>query len=254
MRPLRVLLVDDEPAARRGMRMLLDEESGFEVAGECDDGESMIVAAGRLRPDIVFLDIQMPGLNGFEALSRLEPPVPQVVFVTAYDRYAVRAFEAHAVDYLLKPYSAERFLEACERARARCMSRTEEHSRALETLLERMVGRESSSDRLVLRSSGRVVLVDLSDVEWMTGAGDYVRLHTGTKTHLVRETLHALESRLDAREFVRVHRSTIVRLSAIRQLVRRPNGRWEVELPDGSRRAVSRTGRHLLEQALDTPL
>lgn len=253
MRPFRVLLVDDEPAARRGMRMLLQDRPDFEVTGECDDGESMIEAVGRLRPDILFLDIQMPGLNGFEALGRLSPPVPQVVFVTAYDRYAVQAFDAHAVDYLLKPYSAERFLQACERARDRGARPAEEYGRALETLLERMVPRAASTQRLVLRSAGKVVLVDMSEVDWMTGAGDYVRLHTGSTSHLVRETLRDLEGRLDA-DFVRVHRSTIVRLSAIRQIVRRPNGRWEVELPDGSRRPVSRSGRQELEQALDTSL
>lgn len=253
MKLLRVLLVDDEPAARRGMRMHLDGHAGFEIVGECDDGDSMVATVGRLRPDIVFLDIQMPGMNGFEALGRLEPPVPQVIFVTAYDRYAVQAFEAHAVDYLLKPYSAERFLQACERARERCAKPTEEYGRTLETLLEQMARQEPAHQRLVLRSAGKVVLVDLSDVGWMTGAGDYVRLHTGTKTHLVRETLRELEGRLEE-DFVRVHRSTIVRLSAIRQIVRRPNGRWEIELPDGSRRAVSRNGRQLLEQALDTTL
>lgn len=253
MKPLRVLLVDDEPAARRGMRMLLADRSDFEVAGECEDGESMIAEVGRLRPDILFLDIQMPGINGFEALGRLEPPVPQVVFVTAYDRYAVQAFEAHAVDYLLKPYPAERFLQACARARERCAKPPEEYGRALETLLERMALREPAPQRLILKSAGKVVLVDLSDVEWMTGAGDYVRLHTEDKSHLVRETFRDLEARLDD-DFVRIHRSTIVRVSSIRQILRRPNGRWEVELPDGTRRAVSRSGRQLLERALDTTL
>lgn len=233
--------------------MLLEDRADLEVVGECDDGKSMVEAANRLRPDILFLDIQMPGINGFEALGRLDAPVPQVVFVTAYDRYAVQAFEAHAVDYLLKPYPAERFLQACDRARERCLRPTEEYGRTLETLLERMARREPPPQRLVLRSAGKVVLVDMSDVDWMTGAGDYVRLHTASKSHLVRETLRELEGRLD-QDFVRVHRSTIVRLSAIRQIVRRSNGRWEVELPDGSRRAVSRSGRQVLEQALDTTL
>lgn len=254
---LKVLIVDDEPAARRGMEMLIAARDDLVLVGQCDDGEVLAAAVERSDPDILFLDVQMPGLNGFEALAQLEPPLPVIVFVTAYDRYAVAAFEAHAVDYVLKPYHAERFLAACDRAAEQSRLRDGAHDEALARLLRRLGGtghRSVTQDRLVLRSTGRVTFVDLAEVEWMTGAGDYVRLHTGDRSHLVRETMRDLASRLEPGQFVRVHRSTIVRISAIRQLHRRTNGRWEVELPDGSRRAVSRAGRRRLEEALHTSL
>lgn len=260
---VRALIVDDEPAARRGMELLLTRQPGFEIAGECADGPSMIEAIEREAPDLVFLDVRMPEMDGFEALAMLPPDrLPHVVFVTAYDRYAVRAFEAHAVDFLLKPYSPERFHEACERATLRIRAeRAEDYAARLAQLLGELSDRlpatppsNSAARRFVVRSPGRVTFVEVDQVLWIAAARDYVRLYTEDASYLIRETMAGIEAALDKTEFVRVHRSTIARVSAIKQVRIQVNGRAEIILPDDTRRAVSRNGRKQLEAVLGADL
>ena len=270
------LIVDDEPAARRGVRRMLGREADFEVLAECGDGSELLEALVRLTPDVLFLDIQMPGMDGFEALRRVDAAdLPLVIFVSAYDRYAVRAFEAHAVDYLLKPVDSERFAEACDRARRRLGVRAardyaDRLFRVVEALEHRLAsdgtaregesgggraGRAESSEGygdepFVVRVNRRVSLVDPGDVLWVASARDYVRLHTAEDSHLIRETMTNVCERLDPDRYVRIHRSTIVRLDAVEEYHVRTNGTLEVVLPGGVTRSVSRSGRERLAEAL----
>lgn len=262
--PIRSLIVDDEPVARRGIELLLARRDDFEVAGHCPDGESLGEMIEALDPDLVFLDVQMPGLDGFDALAALpERVMPHVIFVTAYDRYAVRAFEAHAIDFLLKPYSAERFHQACDRARdlIRASDPERYHSRLLSMVrmltarLDEATSRpEETSDRFVVKSHGSISFVSVEDVLWVGAARDYVRLHTATDSHLIRGTMTSLETRLAPAGFVRVHRSTLVQVDAIQQIRTRSNGRCSVVLPGGGERVVSRSGKRILEKALGVTL
>ncbi len=260
MRPIRTLIVDDEPAARRGLEILLEDREGFEIAGLCADGSEMIAAIRGLRPDLVLLDVQMPGMDGFTALSEVATgALPHVVFVTAYDRYAVRAFEAHAIDFLLKPVSEARFDEACDRVRTRIRAERErEYSTRLVELLRRFASsvdeeelpRGPSALRFAVRSHRGVSFVRARDLVWVAAAGDYVRLHTKDGSYLLRQTMGAMESRLDRDRFIRVHRSTIVRTDAIEKIRAGQNGRWRVLLADGTERPVSRGGKKRLEEGL----
>ena len=260
-----VLVVDDEHLARDGLRVLLERDDEVELVGECGDGEEAVTEIRRLEPDVVFLDVQMPERNGFEVLEALEPEeIPVVVFVTAYDEYALRAFEVHALDYLLKPFDDERF----ERALARAKDELERRESArfaerLEALLsERREGELASSvegreettveppDRIMVRSSGRIQFVSVQEIDWVEAAGDYVRLHVGDRSHLLRETMKNLERRLGSEEWVRVHRSTLVRLDFVREIRTSDSGHYELVLEDGTRRSLSRSGRERLEEVL----
>jgi two-component system LytT family response regulator len=266
-RPVRVLIVDDEPAARRGVVQLLDQYDEFEIVGECSTGEEMVSGVERHDPELVFLDVQMPGLDGFGALARLPPETdPLVIFITGYDRYAVRAFEAHAIDYLLKPYSPERFRRACDHAvqqlrRRRQAGDADYRGRLLE-LLEDLAERGSvdaeavhdSARFLVRKARDRVVIVSGDSILWTEARKDYVRLHTGGDDHLIRDTMANVERRLDPDRFVRVHRSAIVRIDAIVEFRTPGDGRLEVVLSDGSQHAVSASGRRLLEEKLGIDL
>jgi len=262
----RVLIVDDEPAARRGVAQQIEHDEEFEIIGECASGEDMIAAVAREQPDLVFLDVQMPGLDAFAALARLDPgPVPLVIFVTGYDRYAVRAFEAHAIDYLLKPYTAERFRRSCEHAkhhiRQRRYSEDRDYHQRLVDLLQDLAARAAGGGArrtvgaeptpiLVKRARGHVVVVPGDTVLWVEARGDYVRLHTANECHLVRQTLGRVARQLDTTLFMRIHRSTIVRIAAIAQIRTSEDGRAEVMLTDGTRHAVSASGRRQLQERL----
>lgn len=267
MRELRVLVIDDEPLARQGVRGLLEAQDGVEVVGEASSGEEAVEAIGDLEPDIVFLDIQMPEMNGFEVLESMEiDPPPVVVFVTAYDEYAIRAFEVHALDYLLKPFDDQRFEQAFDAARQAVRRREDsEFARRLEQMLasRRRVdlgdaaaaeATEEGLKRLVVKSSGRVNFVNVDDLRWVEAAGDYVRLHTDDGSVLMRETMKAMTEGLDPEEFVRVHRSTIVRISEIREIRSDGKGRYHVVLQDGAERSLSATGRDRLERLLGDAL
>lgn len=242
----RVLIVDDEELARRGVAIRLREHSDMVVVGECADGEEAIQSVSALNPDLIFLDIQMPGMSGIEMLRSLpeQSVAPVVIFLTAYDEYAVAAFEVRALDYLLKPVDDERF--AFSLGRARRLLALEQQ----ETLYVRMRGllEMHSEDagpgpakRFAVRTGHQVSFVQSADIDWVESVGDYAGLHVGNKTHLLRESLNVLESRLDHERFLRIHRSTIVQLDRITRIDSLPNRDCVVTLRDGTSLRVSRT-------------
>jgi two-component system LytT family response regulator len=236
---LRSLIVDDEPLARRRLRTLLRSEPRVEIVGEADDGDRAVEAIRRLAPDLVWLDVQMPGLDGFGVLEAIGPDaVPGVVFVTAHDAYALRAFEAHAVDYLLKPFDRARLRESVDRA-IRLAGSDDLHRRLAELVAD--VVRRRPLRRLVVRSSGRIYFVGVHEIDWLEAAGHYVTLHVGRDTHLIRDTMSRLEARLDPDRFARIGRGTIVNIDAIREIRPAFHGDLDVVVKTGVRLRASRS-------------
>jgi two-component system, LytTR family, response regulator len=251
---IRAIIVDDEPLARDGVRLHLADAPDVEVVGEAGSGEEAIDLIETLRPDLVFLDVQMPGVDGFGVLEALGAgQMPVTIFATAYDQFAVKAFEAHAVDYLLKPYDAERFHKALDRAREqlRARRRSSEDER-LGSLLQELQARSRFSERIIVRAGGRIVILRAAEIDWVEAASNYVRLHVGSKEYLLRETMTALEAKLDPAEFVRIHRSTIVRVDRIRELEPLFQGDYVVILSDGTRLSSSRGYRERLQELLQS--
>jgi two-component system, LytTR family, response regulator len=261
---VRTIVVDDEPTARRGVRLLLERDPGVEIVGEAGTGVEAAALIEREKPDLAFLDVQMPGSDGFAALSRIPPAAaPAVVFVTAYDEYALRAFEVNAVDYLLKPYDDARFAAALGRAKEEVRRRkTDQVNDRLSQLLNylQQTGApaagpaEMPADRILLKSSGEIFFLKAEEIDWIEAEGDYMKFHVGGRTHLMRETMARLESRLDPKRFIRIHRSTIVNLERLRKLSPSFGGEYAVVLQDGTKLKLSR-GYHeriaaLLKQAL----
>jgi two-component system, LytTR family, response regulator len=246
---LRVLVVDDEAPARRRIRRLLAADPQIAVVGECGDGASAVTEILAARPDLVFLDVQMPEGDGFAVVRALPPGgLPAILFVTAHDQYALKAFDVHAVDYLLKPFTADRFRTALARARERIEKRTADAG--LANLAETLRTRPAYLSRVPVRTAGRTVFVDLAAVDWLEAADNYVRLQVRQREYLVRETLAALEAQIDPDRFVRIHRSVIVQVDRIAELRPTSHGDAEVTLRDGTRLAVSRTCRERLSTAL----
>jgi two-component system, LytTR family, response regulator len=243
---MRVVLVDDEPPGRLALRQQLAALPDAEIVAECGDGASAVEAILRLAPDVLFLDVQLGGVSGLDVLERVGADVvPAVVFVTAHDRYAVRAFEAHAVDYLLKPIDPDRFREAWQRARVRVEQERDEPDRRVAAL----VGGDAAKplERFVVRGGGRLVFVAVQSVDWIEAAGNYVRLHQGGKEHLLRRSLTGLARRLGDR-FIRIRRTALVNAHAITALEPYGKGSYVVHLRDGTRLASSRyAGRALRE-------
>lgn len=247
MSPLRVLVVDDEAPARRKVLRLLREERNVEVAGEADSGEAAVAAVKKHRPDVVFLDVQMPGLDGFgviQSLNAAKIPLPQVVFITAHDKFALRAFEVHAFDYLLKPVSEERFRDALSRARIQHEQPAEAFSSRLQAMLEQMQREKSFPERLLVQEDARAIFVAVREIAWVEADRNYLLLHCGKKTHTLRSTLETLQKSLDPKLFVRINRGTLVRLEAVRELLPWFHGEYKVMLHDNtelrwSRRYVS---------------
>jgi two-component system LytT family response regulator len=242
---MHVLIVDDEPLARQRLRALLEAEPDVKVVGECADGREAVVAIRRHRPDLIFLDICMPELDGFGVLEALsEPPLPGVVFVTAYDRFALRAFEVHALDYLLKPFDRERFQKALQRARAQVgRAGSAEVGQQLRALLEDVRPGRKYLDRVVIKSASRVFFLRVEEIDWIEAAGNYLKLHAGAEAHLLRETMGNLEARLDPDKFLRIHRSTIVNIERIQELQPWFHGDYVVLLCDGTKLTLSRSYR-----------
>ena len=245
--PLRVLVVDDEAPARRKLLRLLRDEPAVEIAGEADSGEAAIAAIKKQRPDLAFLDVQMPGLDGFgviQSLNAAKIPLPRVIFVTAHDRFALRAFEVHAFDYLLKPVDEERFREALRRARTRHEKSTDGYSSRLGAMLEQLEREKSLPDRFLVQEGSRSIFVAVKEISWVEADRNYVLLHCGKKTHTLRSTLDAVQNTLDPKLFVRINRGTLVRLDAIGELLPWFHGEYKVMLHDNtelrwSRRYVS---------------
>jgi two-component system LytT family response regulator len=242
---LKTLIVDDEAPARRRIRRLLAAEPDVVVAGECGDGVTALAGIQSMRPDLVFLDVQMPEQDGFAVVKALAPgPLPAILFVTAYDQYALRAFDVHAVDYLLKPFTGERFRTALARARERIAQRAGDSG--LASLAETLRRRPVYLSRVPVRTAGRTVFVDLGAVDWLEAADNYVRLHVRLREYLVRDTLAALEEQLDPDRFIRIHRSAIVQADRVVEIRPTSHGDAEVSLRDGTRLSVSRTFRERL--------
>ena len=258
---IRTLIVDDEPLARERLHELLDEAPGVTVADDAEDGPEAVDAIRKQAPDLVFLDVQMPGMSGIDVIEEIgAEAMPTTVFVTAYDQYAIKAFDLAAVDYLLKPFDDERFEQALRRAREQVASQDDDaiSERLLRLLRERdpsLLEEESARDapyleRIAVQGRGKARIVPVDDLTHITADGSYAELHTGEDTHVIRERMKTLAARLDPDEFVRVHRSAIVRLNEIELILRGGGGNYAVRLNDGTRLSVSRSRIEELQDRL----
>lgn len=253
MADLQVLVVDDEPLARRGLIRILAGLPGVRVVGEAVDGHEAVAGITALTPDLVFLDVQMPELDGIGVVRALGDAMPAVVFVTAFDRYAVEAFDLHAVDYVLKPFDEDRVRLATERARQRLGGGPDAVTAAqLRALVDQLAPRPRL-DRFMVRIGARTVVVEARDVDWIEAAGNYVRLHVAGRRHVVRQRIAQLDDELDPLLFARIHRSAIVNLTRVAELVARPSGDWEVILKGGARLVLSRRYREAFEARVARP-
>jgi two-component system LytT family response regulator len=249
---IRVLIVDDEPIIRRGLRAHLSGRKTYEIVGESSNGRQAISDIRETKPDLVFLDVQMPEVDGFGVIRAIGPnEMPAVVFITAYDEYAVQAFDVNALDYLLKPFDEERF--------SRCLARVEQRlseARKPDTLVEKLAllvaeqTKPRAADRLAIRNSDRITLLQTEDIDWIEAADNYVEIHVGKQVHLMRETLSNLEQRLQPFRFLRVHRSRLVNADRIKELHPLFHGEYELVLIDGTRLTSSRHYRDVLQQLL----
>lgn len=250
---VRTVIADDEGLALKKLRALLGSERGMNVVAECHDGKETVAAVQTHKPDLLFLDIQMPDLDGFEVLNQISPDnMPSVIFTTAYDHYAIRAFETNALDYLLKPFHQERLHRAVERARNELL-RSHEHgvkTRILD-LLDATKSEFEPARRLVIRTAGRVVFLELNEIDWIEAAANYVRVHAGKESYLLRDGIGHMSSKLDPGRFVRIHRSFIVNVNQIRELQPCDNGEYIAVLKSGKQLSCSRGCRMAVQRIID---
>jgi two-component system LytT family response regulator len=256
---LKTLIVDDEPLARRTIRDLLAHDLDIEVMGECSTGLEAVTRLREQEPDLLFLDIQMPGMSGFEALAQVEfQRIPAIIFVTAFDQYAVKAFEVHALDYLMKPFTDQRFNEALQKAKSSI--ELKEINRLSQSLLALLGSREATEPtatkpflkRFMIRSGGRVAFIKADTVDWIAADDYYIQLRIADKAHLLRMSMNELEEKLDPKQFLRIHRSTIINLDRVKELHQNPNGEYVVILKDATELKLSRNRRERLERFLTT--
>jgi len=242
---VRAIIVDDEPLGRDRIHMFATARPDIEVVAECCGGREAVEAIKQLDPDLVFLDVQMPDLDGIGVVEEIgADQMPAVIFITAYDRHAVKAFEVHALDYLLKPFRVDRFNRAVDR-----VVRIIQEGKSVESGLGKMVGNRSRYiDRILVKSARKAYFVRASNVDWIEAAGNYLKLHAGDKAHLIRQTMNKLEQQLNPDEFVRIHRSAMVNLGSINELRRQPSGEYEVVLADGTSLRLSRGYRKELNR------
>jgi two-component system, LytTR family, response regulator len=248
MADLRAIVVDDEPLARERLRTFLSNEPGVTVIGECQNGDEAIIAVRRDKPNLLLLDVQMPGMSGFEVLQKLNGSAPAaVIFTTAHDHYAVQAFEVHAVDYLLKPFDRERLRLALERARTRTAStKPDDLQTKLAAMLEDMKAGARQPERIPVKSNGKVTFVRIPEIDWIASADNYVELHVGNHSHLIRETMNSIATRLPAEQFIRVSRTSIVNLARVKELQPLFHGEYTITLTTGARVTLSRSYRDQL--------
>ena len=253
--PLTTLIVDDEPLAREGLRLLLSRDPEVSAMREARDGREAVEAIRESNPDLVFLDVQMPEMDGFEVVRKIGPErMPQVVFVTAHDQYAIQAFEINALDYLLKPVIEERFVKALLRAKGRIRSNlTADSNRQIIGLLETIASPRSYVKRLAVQSAGKTVFVNVEDVDWIQAAENYVELHAGRASYLLHVTMNTLEKSLDPEIFLRIHRSIIVNLVRIKNLQPGAHGEYVITLRDGARLQSGRTYSSRLRALVNNP-
>ena len=246
------LIVDDEPLARDRIKRFLRDEEGIRLIGECKNGAEAIDAINRENPELVFLDIQMPEKNGFDVIKALgEKHLPTIIFVTAYDQYALQAFDVHALDYLLKPFNRERIRRAVARAREHIdHKRLGNIDERLNALIADIRGEKKFLDRLVVKAVGRVFFLKTDEIDWIEAAGNYVKLHVGRDSHMIRETMNGIESKLDPAKFLRIHRSTVVNIDRIKELQPLFHGEYAVILRNGTKLTLSRSYRDRLDQLM----
>jgi two-component system, LytTR family, response regulator len=256
MPAIRTVIADDEPLARKKLRLLLGSEPGVQVVAECQDGQETIGAVHAHKPDLLLIDVRMPDADGFEVLRRLtDDEMPVVVFTTAYDQFAVRAFEAHALDYLLKPFERERLHQTIERARSEVLKTHNRDLTArildlLATNAEPKTEPRQSDDRMVIRAGGKVVFLDLAEVDWIEAAANYVKLNVGKDSYLLREGIGRVSERLDPDRFVRIHRSVIVNVRKIKELQPCDSGEYIAVLRNGKELSCSRGYRSELQRLI----
>ena len=249
---IRTLIVDDEPLSRRKIREFLKGDEDIEVVGECGNGEQAVEAVRNVAPDLLFLDVQMPGMDGFAVLDELrdDERLPFVIFVTAYDKYAVKAFEVRALDYLLKPFHRERFAHATERVKSQMRANGGTASDALNLqireLIEELRPQARHLDRVIIRTAGTVMFLKTDEIDWISAEENYVRLHCGKASYMLREKISSLETQLDPGRFRRIHRSTIVNVDRIQKLHPFSHGDYQVVLLDGTELMMSRGYRERL--------
>jgi two-component system LytT family response regulator len=260
-KPIRAMIVDDEPLARGTLRLLLSEDAEVEIVAEAGSGAEAVALIGKHAPDLLFLDIQMPGMSGFDVLEKIDTTsIPAIIFVTAFDQYALRAFEVHALDYLLKPFDDARFEKALRQAKAQIEQREiNKLSQKLFSLLEdrdgrqdepRAVDRSRYLTRLMIKSASRIFFLKVEEIDWIGAEDYYVKLHFGRKSHLLRETMNDLEAKLDPDKFLRIHRSSIVNLDRVKEMHAHFNGDYVVILHDGTELKLSRSRREQLQALL----
>jgi two-component system, LytTR family, response regulator len=253
---IRVLIIDDESLARDKIREMLRDDPEVEIIRECANGREAVAALQAHTPDLVFLDVQMPEMGGFEVLEAMKSEhIPLVIFVTAYDQYAVRAFEVHAVDYLLKPFDRERFESALQHAKVQLKhGKNGNLDQRILALLEELKAGTKYLERLVIKTGGRVFFLETSEIDWIEAEGNYIRIHTEKASYLLRETISNLETQLDPKEFLRVHRSTIVKIDSIRELQPWFHGEYRIILRGGTELTLSRSYRDRLQEILGKSL
>jgi two-component system LytT family response regulator len=258
---IRAMIVDDEPLARASLRLLLEPDTEVEIVAEAGSGSEAVELIAQHAPDLLFLDIQMPGMNGFDVLAKIDAArIPAIIFVTAFDQYALRAFEVHALDYLLKPFDDARFEKALRQAKAQVEQREmNQLSQKLFALLEDREERSTVEPRaersryltrLMIKSASRIFFLKVEEIDWIGAEDYYVKLHVGRKSHLLRETMNELETKLDPEKFLRIHRSSIVNLDRVKEMHAHFNGDYIVILHDGTELKLSRSRREQLQSLL----
>lgn len=259
MKKIQAIIVDDEPFARVGLRRELERDREVEIIAECSNGRDAVKVIREQKPDLVFLDLQMPELDGFDVVERVGcEEMPAVIFVTAYDQFALKAFEIHALDYILKPFDSERFQKALLRAKKLINKESlDDFSSRLQAFLQdaqssnKRAGLQKFLERVVVKNAGKIFFLNVDDIDWIEAADNYVRLHVGRESHMVQGTMNKLEVNLDPEKFLRVHRSTIVNLSRIKELHPLFHGEYSILLKDGTELASSRSYRDKLQKLLE---
>lgn len=248
-----VLIIDDEPMARERIRDLLENDTDIQIAAECRNGIEAVESIQNLEPDLVFLDVQMPGMNGLEVLHQLTPDhLPEIIFVTAFDQYTLQAFSAHALDYLLKPFDDERFYEALEYAKKRLSQKQtgDTNQSALLSFIGKLEQKDSYLKRIQVKLNRKIILLSVDQVDSLEAEGSYVRIRSGDKCYLLRESLNNFETKLDPQNFVRIHRSTIVNIDSIKELQHWSKTEWIALMKNGTKYTISRKCREKLSQLI----
>jgi len=254
--PIRALIADDEALARKLIRRMLKDDRDLEVIGECSDGKETVAMIRKESPDVVFLDVQMPEMDGFAVLESIGiERLPEIIFTTAYEQYAIRAFELHALDYLLKPFDHARFKDAIKYAKERFRSERQNEGRMqISALLESIKNKPQYLDRLMIKAGGRITFLNTDEINWIEADDKYVHIHTGKISPMVRQTLSAMETQLDPRKFRRIHRSAIVNVERIKELQPLFSGEHSILLEDGTKRTLSRIYKDKIVELLGNPL